>query len=71
MFGAARTLLHCCSCQTEVLEVSVSVEDLDISDTADIRGLTLLTEAGGVDCPVKLLLSSTVKATNLFVDSAI
>ena len=41
MFGAAITLLHCCSCQLEVLEVSVSVEDPDISDTADMWGLTL------------------------------
>ena len=41
MFGAAITLLHCGSCQLEVLEVSVSVEDPDISDTADMWGLTL------------------------------
>ena len=47
MFGAARTLFHCGSRQLEVLEVSVSVEDPDISHTADIRGLTLLIEAGG------------------------
>ena len=41
------TLLHCGSCQLEVLEVSISVQDPDISDTANIPSLTLRTEAGG------------------------